>query len=91
LVTADDARQAESSEGQKLLPTFDGRPVELLAEGDFIKPQSLIAPCGFQFLGASVPTVLAIQVIDMRTTAGGKALTLHFRRDNFTRVSWTDV
>ena len=50
LVTADDARQAESSEGQKLLPTFDGRPVELLAEGDFIKPQSLIAPCGFQFL-----------------------------------------
>jgi len=28
-----------------------GRPVELLAEGDFIKPQSLIAPCGFQFLG----------------------------------------
>jgi len=32
--------------------------------------------CGSTIQGADVPTVLAIQEIDTRTTAGGKALTL---------------
>jgi len=76
LVTADDARQAESSEGQKLLPTFDGRPVELLAEGDFIKPQSLIAPCGFQFLGADARGIAARVTVDC---AGGPSFVYQFQ------------
>ena len=52
-------------------------PITVAADqGDFFSSHPVTTSCGSTIQGADVTTVLAIQEIDTRTTAGGKALTL---------------